>query len=97
MKPTTKKPRQTAQNAADVPVVRTIPPDAVMRLGELAAILALPMNCVRREARLGRLRVSRRGGWYFTTGRWVMAWIEAGEVKTRRKPVGLNGHHDHGG
>ena len=39
------------------PPVRVIPPDALMRLDELRAVLGLPLTCLRREARLGRLRV----------------------------------------
>jgi hypothetical protein len=58
-----------------------------MRLDELRAVLALPLTCLRREARLGRLRVSRRSGRYWTTGRWVQEWIEAGEVKPKMRPA----------
>jgi hypothetical protein len=58
-----------------------------MRLDELRAVLGLPLTCLRREARLGRLRVSRRSGRYWTTGRWVMEWVEAGEVKPRVRPA----------
>jgi hypothetical protein len=67
-----------------VPPVRVIPPDALLRLDELRALLQLPMTCLRREARLGRLRVSRRSGRYWTTGAWIREWIEAGEVRPRQ-------------
>jgi hypothetical protein len=66
--------------------VRVVPPDALVRLDELRAVLGLPLTCLRREARLGRLRVSRRSGYYWTTGRWVTEWIEAGEVKPKVRP-----------
>jgi hypothetical protein len=55
----------------------------VFRLNELREILGLPMSTLRREARERRLRVSRRAGWYWTTGTWVMQWITSGEVRTR--------------
>jgi hypothetical protein len=61
--------------------VRVIPPDAVFRLAELRVILGVPATMLKREARSGRLRVSRRGTFYWTTGRWVHAWLEAGEVR----------------
>jgi hypothetical protein len=65
------------------PAVRVIPADAIFRLDELRAILGLPMTCLRREARLGRLRVSRRSGRYWTTGAWLREWLDGGEVKPR--------------
>jgi len=70
----------------NVTAIRVIDPNTVVRLDELRAVLGLPLTCLRREARLGRLRVSRRSGRYWTTGRWVMEWIEAGEVKAKARP-----------
>jgi hypothetical protein len=69
-----------------LPPVRVIPPDSLVRLDELRVILGLPKTCLRREVRLGRLRVSRRSGRYWTTGRWVAEWIAAGEVKPKVRP-----------
>jgi hypothetical protein len=69
-----------------LPPVRVIPADALMRLDELRAVLGLPLTCLRREARLCRLRVSRRSGRYWTTGRWIAEWIESGEVRPRVRP-----------
>jgi hypothetical protein len=79
----TKPTRQLAAAHPAMPHIRIIPPDALMRLDELRAVLGLPMTCLRREARLGRLRVSRRSGKYWTTGRWIAEWIEAGEVRPK--------------
>jgi hypothetical protein len=76
--------------AATPPTIRTIPDDAVFRLDELRLVLGLPRTSLRREARQGRLRVSKRCGFHWTTGRWVRQWVAAGEV-TRRQPAGLNG------
>jgi hypothetical protein len=61
--------------------VRVIPPDAVFTLDELRSVLGLPRHTLRREARLGRLRVSRRAGKLWTTGAWVREWIETGRVR----------------
>jgi hypothetical protein len=81
------KPTQT--RVESLALVRVIDPNAVMRLDELRAVLGLPLTCLRREARLGRLRVSRRSRRYWTTGRWIQQWIEDGEVKPRARP-GVN-------
>jgi hypothetical protein len=63
------------------PAVRTIPADGVWLLNELGEFMRLPRTCLKREARLGRLRVSKRSGRYFVLGQWVREWLEAGEVK----------------
>ncbi len=84
----TKSTRQLATTCPAQPSVRVIPPEALMRLDELRVVLGLPMTCLRREARLGRLRVSRRSGRYWTTGRWIAEWIEAGEVRPKERPDG---------
>jgi len=71
-----------ATDAASTPRIRphVIVPDAVYTLTTANAALGLARNCLPREIRLGRLRVSRRAGRYFILGRWLLAWIEAGEV-----------------
>jgi hypothetical protein len=62
-----------------VPAVRVIPPDAVLFLDELRQVLGLPKTALKRQVRLGHLRVARRCGRYITTGRWVNEWITQGE------------------
>jgi hypothetical protein len=66
------------------PPVRVVPPDAVFALGELQAVLGLPRHTLKREARLGRLRVAKRAGRLWCLGCWVREWLERGEV--RRAP-----------
>jgi hypothetical protein len=80
------RPPSTAEVTAPPP--RTIDDNAVHPLAEWGRILGLPPNCLKREARLKRLRVSRRAGKLWALGRWVREWIEGGEV---RRPV--EGHH----
>ncbi len=71
------------------PPLRVIPDDAVLRLGEAQALLGLPAGTLPREARLGRLRVAKRAGLCWTTGRWVREWLEGGEVHRRpAEPAG---------
>jgi hypothetical protein len=60
-------------------------PRAVYLLGQARHLFSLPANCLPREARLGRLRVSKRGGRYYTTGRWLWEWLEAGEVRRTKQ------------
>lgn len=71
---------------ADKPVL-VIPADAVFRLDSLTQLLGLPPTALKRAAREGHLRVSRRCGWYWTTGRWVHEWLERGERKRRLRPA----------
>jgi hypothetical protein len=59
----------------------------VLSLDQAQALLGLARHCLRREVRLGRLRVSKRAGRYFTTGLWLWQWLEGGEVKRQ-------GRHD---
>jgi hypothetical protein len=81
-------PPQTAE--VTPPPTRTIDDNAVHPLAEWGRILGLPPNCLKREARLKRLRVSRRAGKLWALGSWVRQWIEGGEV--RRGPAGEGEH-----
>jgi hypothetical protein len=56
-------------------------PQAVYTPESLKAALGLSKHTVAREVRLGRLRVARRAGKHFILGRWVLSWLESGEVK----------------
>jgi len=73
-------PAAPAAPAPASSVLRTIDSHAVGTLSEWQAILNLPQHTLRREARLGRLRTSRRAGKLWATGAWVREWIESGEV-----------------
>jgi hypothetical protein len=68
-----------------VPVIR---PNAVYRPEQLRRTLGLAKNTFGREARLGRLRVAKRGGKVFVLGSWLLEWIQQGEVTrdTKRAP-----------
>jgi hypothetical protein len=46
--------------------------------------LNLPVNTLKREHRLGRLRASKRAGKLWSTGLWIRQWLESGEVHRRR-------------
>jgi hypothetical protein len=46
--------------------------------------LGLSKNTLRREVRLGRLRMSKRAGRNYFLGEWLLEWIRAGEIKRRR-------------
>jgi hypothetical protein len=70
---------------ATLPAIAIIPPQSVMVLEQAIALRALPRSCIPREARLGRLRTSRRAGRLWATGAWLLAWIKGGETTRRRR------------
>jgi hypothetical protein len=43
----------------------------------------LRASSVRREVRMGRLRRSKRCGRHYCLGKWVLQWLESGELKRR--------------
>jgi hypothetical protein len=61
-----------------------IDPNAVYLLHQAQHFLRLTRSTVRREVRAGRLRVARRAGRYYLLGRWLLEWLEAGEVPRRQ-------------
>ncbi len=65
---------------------RIVNPNAVYTAVEAARLLSLPLSCIAREHRLGRLRVSRRGKRNFILGAWLLQWLEAGEVRRGAAP-----------
>jgi len=87
-------PRLTRSQARDagravevptaLPAVHEIRGTAVYGVDDARRILRLKQSTIRREVREQRLRVSKRAGRYFILGRWLIEWIEAGELKRRR-------------
>jgi hypothetical protein len=63
-----------------------IAPNAVYNLIQAREALGLSANCLRREIRLGRLRVAKRGGRGYVLGEWLLEWLRAGEC-VRQRPV----------
>jgi hypothetical protein len=72
-----------AEHAA--PAVHVIDPHGVYGVEDAIRVFRLKKSTVRREIREGRLRVSKRAGRYYLLGRWLLEWIEAGEVRPRLK------------
>jgi hypothetical protein len=58
-----------------------IHPTAVYTLDVATRALDLAKGTLKREARLGRIRVSRRAGRYYLLGSWILDWLRAGEKK----------------
>jgi hypothetical protein len=54
--------------------------NAVYSLESARAALGLARATLRREIRLGRLRVSKRAGRYYILGCWLLQWLQAGEI-----------------
>jgi hypothetical protein len=67
--------------------VHVIDPNGVYLLPQVKALLKLRDSTVRREVREKRLRVARRAGRYYILGKWLLEWIEQGEI-VRSKPAG---------
>jgi Helix-turn-helix domain len=65
---------------------------AAYSVAQAQAALNLTASTVRRELREGRLRVSKRAGRYFILGKWLIQWIEGGEIR-RREPAGQAGRN----
>jgi hypothetical protein len=57
-----------------------IRPNAVYSVAEAQAALKLKSSTIRREVRERRLRVAKRAGRYYLLGRWLLEWLEGGEI-----------------
>ena len=55
--------------------------DGVYTVEDLRRVFGLKASSVRREVRLGRLRMSKRCGRHYCLGKWVLQWLESGELK----------------
>jgi hypothetical protein len=76
-------PRIRAASASTPAVAQphVIDPNAIYTIDAARAALRLTATTIRRELRLGRLKVSKRAGRYYVLGRWLLEWLEAGEVR----------------
>jgi hypothetical protein len=85
--PTAVPPTDTP--AADPPpAVHEVRSGNVYLVETFQRIFHLRSSTLRRELREGRLRVSKRAGRYFILGSWILEWLEAGELKPRKKATG---------
>lgn len=80
-------PRRQSTDSAAPPAVPIIAPAAVYDLAAFRRLFGVSKSCAAREFRMGRLRVSRRGGKHFILGAWILDWIEAGEIHPRKRTV----------
>jgi hypothetical protein len=71
-------PRSKTAPPAEVP---TIDPHSVYTPGQLQRLLGLADSTVAREKKLGRLRVTSRGGKDFILGEWILEWLRDGASK----------------
>jgi hypothetical protein len=78
-------PAPPSATPASPSVLRTLDLRAVGTLAEWGQYLGLPRNCLKREARLSRLRVAKRAGKLWSTGLWIKQWIEDGEIRRRAR------------
>jgi hypothetical protein len=78
--------RATAHRVAPV-----VDPNCILTIDQARHVLGLAKGCLPREVRLGRLRVSRRAGRHFVLGRWLLEWIEGGELRRDKRTAGEDG------
>jgi hypothetical protein len=84
-------PRSTPRRRADPPpAVHVVAPTGIYTVDEARQIFRLRQSTIRREVREGRLRISKRAGRYYLLGRWLIEWLEAGEV---RRKTGATAKH----
>jgi hypothetical protein len=78
-------PRKSPHPAAPeaLPAVPVIEPRGVYTMQTARAALQLAKGTLSREIRLGRLRVSARGGRRYILGAWLLEWIASGELRPR--------------
>jgi hypothetical protein len=65
-------------------ILHVIEPRAVYSPDSVRTALGLTKNTLRREVRLGRLRMAKRAGRNYFLGEWLLEWIKTGEIKRRR-------------
>jgi hypothetical protein len=61
-------------------IAHIIDPNGVYSLDGAQRALGLTRTTLRREVRMGRLRVAKRAGRYFIVGEWLLDWLREGEV-----------------
>jgi hypothetical protein len=82
--PLTVAPSSDAPRAERAPPI--VDPRAVYFREHLRPF-GLEIRGIRRERRLGRLRIGRRCGRIYILGEWLIEWLRAGEdVRQPRKP-----------
>jgi hypothetical protein len=79
--------------------VHIIEPYAVYYREDLPRLLRMKDSGVLREIRSRRLRVSKRCGRYRILGKWLIEWIELGELAPRKaagvhSPLAANGRDE---
>jgi hypothetical protein len=73
-------PRPATPAAERAGPLLTIHPTDVFTLAGARAALHLTKTTIRREVREGRLRISCRAGRRWLLGRWLIEWLEGGEL-----------------
>jgi hypothetical protein len=65
--------------------LHTIRPTTVYTLESATKALGLNRTTVRREIMQGRLSRAHRAGRVYILGKWLLEWLEAGEVRRQDK------------
>jgi hypothetical protein len=83
--PTENTPANTTATPEPQVPARAVKPhiiseNAVYSIAQAQAALNLKVSTIRREHREGRLRVCQRAGRRFILGKWLLEWLESGEL-----------------
>jgi hypothetical protein len=76
---------QPAATPLEVPVIDPTAIFTLSTLKDLLGRLGISPSCAGREVRLGRMKVSKRGGKCLFLGSWLIEWLERGEAGRSRK------------
>jgi hypothetical protein len=61
-----------------------IDPNGIYTAVDFRETLGLTPSSLRREVRERRLRIAKRCGRYFLLGKWILSWIEEGEIRREK-------------
>jgi hypothetical protein len=76
---------------ASAVAVHAVVPTGVYFVDTFRKLFRLRKSTVRREVREGRLRIAKRAGRYYLLGKWVLQWLEEGELPRRHGPTKASG------
>jgi hypothetical protein len=78
-------PTEAADDDKFSSICHIIKPNEVRAPSGWRRVLGLPKSCLGRECREGRLRYSKRAGRRWILGKWILDWLEEGEVQAEPK------------
>jgi hypothetical protein len=84
-------PPQAEAKPQAPPEPHVIDPHGIYFPDQAQILLRLTRSTIRREFREGRLRIAKRAGRYYLLGKWLIEWIEGGELRRAKNRGADNG------